>query len=171
MQVVFLGVFLFQGLEKSPRLSGTFVVQLLQPPAWPALPTGLTDVTGLTGAGHRSDRCSTGSKPCKFPLCVLVCFGSEGCLLVPRSSGTPVSTWTCPTWVVSRRRVLEAVFVLLESPSPSRRIFIGSHSLPPSLVCRIGPSWRWHVGLSQFLLEWNLLPWIIRAHKLAPKKS
>jgi hypothetical protein len=27
--------------------------------------------------------------------------------------------------------VLEAVFVLLESPSPSRRIFIGSHSLPP----------------------------------------
>jgi hypothetical protein len=32
---------------------------------------------------------------------------------------------------VSRRRVLEAVFVLLESPSPLRRIFIGSHSLPP----------------------------------------
>jgi hypothetical protein len=26
---------------------------------------------------------------------------------------------------------LEAVFVLLEFPSPSRRIFIGSHSLPP----------------------------------------
>jgi hypothetical protein len=35
--------------------------------------------------------------------------------------------------------VLEAVFVLLESPSPPRRIFIGSHSLPP-LVRRIGPS-------------------------------
>jgi hypothetical protein len=34
--------------------------------------------------------------------------------------------------------VLEAVFVLLESPSPSRRIFIGSHSLTPSLVHRIG---------------------------------
>jgi hypothetical protein len=29
--------------------------------------------------------------------------------------------------------VLEAVFILLESPSPSRRIFIGSHSLPPPL--------------------------------------
>jgi hypothetical protein len=41
---------------------------------------------------------------------------------------------------VSRRRVLEAVFVLLEFSSPSRRIFIGSHSLPPSLVRRIGPS-------------------------------
>jgi hypothetical protein len=32
------------------------------------------------------------------------------------------------------------VFILLEFRSPSRRIFIGSHSLPPSLVRRIGPS-------------------------------
>jgi hypothetical protein len=96
--------------------------------------------TGLTGAGHRSDQCSTGSKSCKFLLCVLVCFGSEGCVLVPRSSGTPVAKWAWPTWVVSRRRVVEAVFVLLEFPSPSRRILIGSHSLPPSLVRRIGPS-------------------------------
>jgi hypothetical protein len=31
LQVVFLGVFWFQGLEKSLRLSGTFVVRLLQP--------------------------------------------------------------------------------------------------------------------------------------------
>jgi hypothetical protein len=61
-------------------------------------------------------------------------------VLVPRSSGTPVATWAWPIWVVSRRRVLEAVFILLVFPSPSRRIFIGSHSLPPSLVCRIGPS-------------------------------
>jgi hypothetical protein len=68
--------------------------------------------------------------------------GSEGCVLVPRSSGTPVATWTWPTWVVSRRRVLDALFILLEFLSPSRRIFIGSHSLPPSLVRRIGPSWR-----------------------------
>jgi hypothetical protein len=29
--------------------------------------------------------------------------------------------------------VLEAVFILLEFPSPSRRIFIGSYSLPPLL--------------------------------------
>jgi hypothetical protein len=96
--------------------------------------------TGLTGARHRSDRCSTGSKSCKFPLCVLVCFGSEGCLLVPRSSSNPVAAWAWPTWVVSRRHVLEVVFILLESPSPSRRIFIGSHSLAPPLVRRIGPS-------------------------------
>jgi hypothetical protein len=36
--------------------------------------------------------------------------------------------------------MLEAVFILLEFPSPSRRFFIGYHSLPPSLVRRIGPS-------------------------------
>jgi hypothetical protein len=52
-------------------------------------------------------------------------------VLVPRSSGTPVAAWAWPIWVVSRRRVLEAVFILLEFSSPSRRIFIGSHSLPP----------------------------------------
>jgi hypothetical protein len=63
---------------------------------------------------------------------VFHCFlGSEGCVLVPRSSGTPVAMWAWPTWVVSRRRVLEAVFILLEFSSPSRRIFIGSHLLPP----------------------------------------
>jgi hypothetical protein len=57
------------------------------------------------------------------------------------SSSTPVAVWAWPTWVVSQRRVLEAVFILLESSSPSRRIFIISHSLPlPSLLRRIGPS-------------------------------
>jgi hypothetical protein len=96
--------------------------------------------TGLTGTVHRSDRCSTGNNSCKFPLCVLVCFGSKGCLLVPRSSSTSVAARIWPTWVVCRRRELEAVFVLLESLSPSRRIFIGSHSLPPFLVRRIGSS-------------------------------
>jgi hypothetical protein len=109
-----------------------------------------TVATGLTGAVHRSDRCHQSDqlrpsvspvqhKQQAVPLCVLVSFGSEGCLLVPRSSSTSVAVWAWPTWVVNRRRVLEAVFVLLESPSPSRRIFIGSHS-PTSLVRRIGPS-------------------------------
>jgi hypothetical protein len=60
-----------------------------------AVATGLS--TGLIGAGHRSDRCSTGGKPCKFPLCELVSFGSEGCVLVPRISSTPVTTWSWPT--------------------------------------------------------------------------
>jgi hypothetical protein len=94
LQVVFLGVFWFQGLEKSLRLSGTFVVRLLQPPASLVLFIGLTSVTDLTGAGHRSDRCSIGSKTCKFLLCVLMSFGLECCLLVPRISSTPVATWS-----------------------------------------------------------------------------
>jgi hypothetical protein len=37
--------------------------------------------------------------------------------------------------------VLEAMFILLEFPSPSRRFFICSHLLPPALVRRIGPSY------------------------------
>jgi hypothetical protein len=86
-------------------------------------------LTGLTGVGLQT-------RGLVF-RCVL---GSEGCVLVPRSRGTLVAAWAWPIWVVSRRRVLEAVFILLEFPSPSRRIVIGSHSLPPSLVCRIGPS-------------------------------
>jgi hypothetical protein len=86
-------------------------------------------LTGLTGVGQWT-------RGLVF-RCVL---GSEGCVLVPKSSGTPVATWAWPIWVVSRRRVLEAVFILLEFPCPSRRIFIGSHSLPPSLFRRIGPS-------------------------------
>jgi hypothetical protein len=82
-----LGVFLFQGLEKSLRLSGTFVVRRC-PPVWSA------QVIGLTGAAQAASRASF--------RCVCWCvFGSEGCLLVPRSSGTPVATWTWPTWVVS----------------------------------------------------------------------
>jgi hypothetical protein len=46
---------------------------------------------------------------------------------------------------------LEVVFVLLESPSPSRRIFISSHSLPPSLVRCIRPS------AATAAIEWDLL--------------
>jgi hypothetical protein len=86
-----------------------------QGPVWPVV------LTGLTGVGQWTRGLVL--------RCVL---GSEGCVLVPRFSSTPVATWTWPIWVVSRRCVLEAVFILLESSSPSRRIFIGSHSLPLS---------------------------------------
>jgi hypothetical protein len=47
----------------------------------------------LTGIVYRSDRCNTGSKSCRFLLCVLVSFGSKGCVLVPRTSSTLVATW------------------------------------------------------------------------------
>jgi hypothetical protein len=52
--------------------------------------------------------------------CIL---GSEGCVLVPRSSGTPVATWAWPTWVVSRRRVLEVVVILLEFVSFEKKFY------------------------------------------------
>jgi hypothetical protein len=55
--------------------------------------------------------------------CVL---GSEGCVLAPRSSGTPVATWAWPIWVVSRRGVLEAMFMLLEFLSPIHSTLSGS---------------------------------------------
>jgi hypothetical protein len=95
----------------------------LQGLVWPVV------LTGLTGVGQWT-----------WGLVFRCVLGLEGCVLVPRSSGTPVAMWAWPIWVVSRRRVLEAVFILLEFPSPSRRIFIGCHSLTPSLVRRIGPS-------------------------------
>jgi hypothetical protein len=72
-------------------------------------------------------------------MCSAVFSGLLGWELVPRSSNTLVATWAWATWIVSRRRVLEALFILLEPTSPSRRIFIGSHSLPSSLVRHISP--------------------------------
>jgi hypothetical protein len=99
--------------------------------------------TGLTGGAHRSDRCGSVDSRFGVLLCSRV---GRLCVLVPRSSGTPVATWAWPTWVVSRRRVLEVVFVLLEFPSPSRRIFYRLPFTPPSLVRRIGPSSGIRVG-------------------------
>jgi hypothetical protein len=54
---------------------------------------------------------------------------------VPRTSRTPVATWCWQTEGRSAERVILGVrpsgFILSEFQSPSRRIFIGSHSLPP----------------------------------------
>jgi hypothetical protein len=104
--------------------------------------TGLTGVEPLSGSRQVSPAGTglTGVGQWTRGLMFRCVLGSEGCVLVPRSSGTPVATWAWSTWVVSRRRVLEAVFILLKFPSPSRRIFVGSHSLPPSLVRCFGPS-------------------------------
>jgi hypothetical protein len=59
-------------------------------------------------------------------------------VFVPRTSSTPVATWFWQTEGRSAERVLLGVrpseFILSEFQSPSRGIFIGSHSLPPSLV-------------------------------------
>jgi hypothetical protein len=60
-------------------------------------------------------------------------------VLVPRSSGTPVATWAWPTWVVSRRRVLDFVYLVGVSISFEKN-FYRLPFTPPSLVRRIGPS-------------------------------
>jgi hypothetical protein len=56
-------------------------------------------------------------------------------VFVPRTSSTPVATWFWQTEGRSAERVILGVrpseFILLEFQSLSRRIFIGSHSLPP----------------------------------------
>jgi hypothetical protein len=49
-------------------------------------PTG----TGLTGGAHRSDRC--GSQDSRFGVLLRSRVGRV-CVLVPRSSGTPMATW------------------------------------------------------------------------------
>jgi hypothetical protein len=107
----------------------------------------------LTGAGHRSDRCSTASKPCMFPLCVLVCFGSKGCLLVPRSSSTPVATWPWPTWVVSRRRVLEPCSSSW-SPHLLRKEFLSAPIHSP-LSGSLYRSFKWYQSRLRVFIDSN----------------
>jgi hypothetical protein len=56
-------------------------------------------------------------------------------VFVPRTSSTPMATWFWQTEGRSAERVILGVrpseFILSEFQSPSRRIFIGSHPLPP----------------------------------------
>jgi hypothetical protein len=56
-------------------------------------------------------------------------------VFVPRTDSTPVATWFWQTEGRSAECVILGVrpseFILSEFQSPSRRIFIGSHSLPP----------------------------------------
>jgi hypothetical protein len=64
-------------------------------------------------------------------LCVFLSFGSEGCVLVPRTSSNPVATWSWSTLVVELETCVGSRVHLVGPLSPSRRIFISSHSLPP----------------------------------------
>jgi hypothetical protein len=58
-------------------------------------------------------------------------------VFVPSTSSTPVASWFWQTEGRSAERVILGVrpseFILSEFQSPSTRIFIGSHSLPPPL--------------------------------------
>jgi hypothetical protein len=65
-------------------------------------------------------------------------------VFVHRTSSTPVAMWFWQTEGRSAERVILGVrpskFILSEFQSRSRRIFIGSHSLPPLSGRLIGPS-------------------------------
>jgi hypothetical protein len=70
-------------------------------------------------------------------------------VFVPRTSSTPVATWFWQTEGSSAECVILGVrpseFILLEFSSPSRRIFIGSHSLPsPPLSGSPYRSFKWY---------------------------
>jgi hypothetical protein len=114
--------------------------------------------TGLTGGAHWPDRCRSVNSNFVF-RCVL---GYVKLGVGSRFSSTPVAAWTWPTWVVSRRRVSEAVFVLLESPYPSRRIFIGSDSLPTLwFAVSVLQLWCKYFYMNCFPFMQNLSRWFL----------
>jgi hypothetical protein len=82
-------------------------------------------------------------------------------VFVPRTSSTSVAMWFWQTKGRGAEHVILGVrqsgFILLEFRSPSRRIFIGSHSLPPLSGGLIGPSCDSHlIPLATGSLERNL---------------
>jgi hypothetical protein len=94
-------------------------------------------------------------------------------VFVPRTSSTPMATWFWQTEGRSVECVILGVrlsdFILLEFQSPSRRIFIGSHSLPPLSGRLIGPSillvYKCDLALpisvmSEYVCDVSLLWWL-----------
>jgi hypothetical protein len=75
-------------------------------------------------------------------------------VFVPRTSSTPVATWFWQTEGRSAQCVILGVrpsdFILSEFQSLSRRIFIGSHSLPP--LWSPNRSFKWYQSRSGSLL-------------------
>jgi hypothetical protein len=90
---------------------------------------------GLTAPHTRSNRplCTVGFRVVSTVVgaCVLRLL----VVFVPKTSSTPMATWFWQTEGTSAERVISRVqlseFILSEFLSPSSRIFIGSHSLPP----------------------------------------
>jgi hypothetical protein len=78
-------------------------------------------------------------------------------VFVPRTSSTLVATWFWQTEGRSVERVILGVrlseFILLEFQSPSRRIFISSHSLPP--LWSPNRSFKWYQSQLRVLFDSN----------------
>jgi hypothetical protein len=75
-----------------------------------------------------------------FPLCVFMIFGSEGCVLVPRTSSISVSTWSWPTLVVESETCVGSRVHLVIALISFEKNFYRLSFTPPSLVRRFGPS-------------------------------
>jgi hypothetical protein len=112
----------------------------------PVSPAG----TGLTGCAHRSDRCWSEDSRFGVPLRSRV---GRVCVLVPRSSGTPVATWAWPTWVsesetcIGSRVHLEGVSISFEK---------NFYRLPFTPPLSGSPYRSFRVGLAWILFEMNL---------------
>jgi hypothetical protein len=110
---------------------------------------GVRRISWLPGGGGLTAPIPGLTAPSGQPVFRVVSAVVGACVLrllvefVPRISSTPVGTWFRQTEGRSAERVILGVrpseFILSEFQSPSRRIFIGSHSLPPSGRL-IGPS-------------------------------
>jgi hypothetical protein len=95
-------------------------------------------------------------------------------LFVPRTSSTPMATWFWQTEGRSVERVISGVrpgeFILLEFQSSSRKIFIGSHSLPPlsfavSVLQLVSEPVRVFIDSSQSKIQrWRTRNWVRVLH-------
>jgi hypothetical protein len=136
-----------------------------------ALSTGLTGVTGLTDAGHRSDRVARVESRASF-RCVVreFWFGRLCVALVPRTSSTPMAMWSWPTSVVESETCVGSRIHLVGASISFEKNFIGSHSLPPpSLVRRFGPSQMLRACCVQHPTLGGLLPGTtLKQHMLRP---
>jgi hypothetical protein len=85
-------------------------------------------------------------------------------VFVPRTSSTSVATWFWQTEGRSAKRVILGVRSS-ELLSPSTRIFIGSHRLPPFSSRLIGPSKSKFLGFTRSTLASHIsstdsIPWV-----------
>jgi hypothetical protein len=87
---------------------------------------------------------------------VLVCFGSEGCVLVPRTKRTLVATWSWPTRVVESETCVGSRVHLVGASISFEKNFYRLPFTPP-LWFAVSVLQRF-LGRFPRLLQWYLLP-------------
>jgi hypothetical protein len=114
-----------------------------------ALSTGLTGVTGLTDAGHRSDRVARVESRASF-RCVVreFWFGRLCVALVPRTSSTPMAMWSWPTSVVESETCVGSRIHLVGASISFEKNFYRLPFTPPPLS---GSSFRSFANVASML--------------------